>query len=238
MKSTNFCKKMSFGFVAYIALALCFFIFLQTNAHASVSAANPHYDNWAKHRSVIVKASVKAQVDPANMAAVAFIESKFKGDHKRGLFQFEPGTWQAMLKEFGPKYGLSRNTKMSNPMANALMSAELWKKNRGILVARLHREVTPSEVYTAHFLGIGGAIKMLKAGNNRLARDVTPMQAKHNRNHFYNNGKAITVAQFKAKMSGMMNAPKRTYGSEASARALMKYDYAYTTHSRTQKAHI
>jgi len=227
MKTTNFCKRMGVGFFAYIVLVFAALMLLQSHAQASVSTANPHYANWSKHQAVIVKASVKAKVDPSNMAAVAFIESKFKGDTKRGLFQFEPATWRAMLKEFGPKYGLSRNTKMSNPMANALMSAELWKKNRGILTARLHRNVSPSEVYIAHFLGIGGALNMLKAKNNRLARDVTPMQAKHNRNHFYRNGKALTVAQFKAKMTSMMNAPKTTFGSEARARALMTYDYAY-----------
>lgn len=227
MNNSNLCKKLIGGFVAYMLLTFAALMFLAPTAQASVSTSNPHYKNWSKHQAVIVKASVRANIDPSNMAAMAYIESKFDGNTKRGLYQFEGRTWRAMLKEFGPKYGLSRNTSMKNPMANALMAAELWKKNKGILTARLHREVSPTEVYIAHFLGAGGAIKMLKADNGRLARDVTPKQAQTNRTHFYSKGRAITVAQFKAHMSTIVNTPKRTYGTEARARALMNYDYAY-----------
>ncbi|QXO10979.1 hypothetical protein pEaSNUABM54_00153 [Erwinia phage pEa_SNUABM_54] len=196
-------------------------------ATASISTDSPYYQDWSKHRAVIVKASVRANTDPGNMAAVAFIESKFKGNIRRGLFQFDQPTWRAMLKESGAKYGLSQRTKMSNPMANALMAAELWKKNRAFLTAKLGRPVADSEVYMAHFLGNGGALAMLKAKPGRLARDVAPMQAKYNRSLFYSKGKGLTVSQFRVAMAAKLDAPKRTFGSEARARALMNHDYAY-----------
>lgn len=224
--TTSICKKLAAGFLLYILAVFAGLTFLSSTAHASVSTSNPHYDNWSKQRDVIVRASVRAGVDPSDMAATAFIESKFDASHRRGLFQFEQRTWASLLKAHGAKYGLSRKTKMNNPMANALMAAELWKTNRGILTSKLHRKVTPTEVYIAHFLGAGGASAMLKANPNRLARDVTPTQARSNRAHFYNKGKPLTVAQFKAKMSKMVNTPKRTFGSEALAHATMQYDYA------------
>lgn len=227
MNNSNFCKNMLGGFVLYTLVVFAALMFSASPAQASVSTSNPHYKNWSKHQAVIVKASVRAKIDPSNMAAMAYIESKFDGSTKRGLYQFEPRTWRGMLKEFGPKYGLSSRTSMKNPMANALMAAELWKKNKSILTASLHRDVTPTEVYIAHFLGVGGAIKMLKAGDGRLARDVTPNQARYNRTHFYNKGRAMTVAQFKVHMSSIVNTPKRIFGSEARANALMNYDYAY-----------
>lgn len=196
-------------------------------ANASVSTDSPYYQDWTKHRAIIVKASVRAKTDPSNMAAVAFIESKFKGNVRRGLYQFDRPTWNVMLKEFGPKYGLSKRTKMTDPMANALMAAELWKKNEAFLTAKLGRPATASETYMAHFLGNGGALAMLRAKSGRTAQSVTPMQARYNKRLFYTKGKALTVSQFRVAMERQMAAPKRTFGGEARARALMSHDYAY-----------
>lgn len=225
MNENSILQKLAAGFIIYVILAFAGLLTLSDTAHASVSTGNPHAVNWNKHRGVIVKASVRAGIDPSDMAAIAYIESKFDGDTRRGLFQFEGRTWNALLKEYGPKYGLSRNTRMSNPMANALMAAELWKKNEGILKKSLGRDVSSSEIYTAHFLGVYGAVKMLKANPNRLARDVTPQQARYNKPHFYKNGRALSVREFKSKMAGMMANPKRTYGGEARAFATIHYNY-------------
>lgn len=204
---------------------------------ASVSTATPHYKAWEKQRATIVKASVRANVPPSTMAAMAYVETRFDSGAKnkqtgvtKGLYQFDPPTWRAMLRLYGKKYGYGMNTSIYNPMANSLMAAELFKHNRKILEKSLNRKVTDSEVYMAHLLGIGGATKMLKANPNRLARDVMPKAARANKYHFYHNGgkgKPMTVAQFKAELREHVSAPKRTFGTEANAIAIMNYNYVH-----------
>ncbi len=204
------------------------------NANASMSTDRPEYNDWTLQRSTIVKASVRANVSPSTMAAMAYVETRFQPRLKnkttgaaKGMFQFDNPTWQTMLRLYGRQYGYNANTSVYDPMANALMAAELYKHNRKLLEKTLKRKVTDEEVYMAHFLGIGGATKMLKANGNRLARDVTPKQAKYNRSHFYANGKPHTVNEFKRELHKFINAPKRIYGPEAEAYALMKHNFYY-----------
>lgn len=133
-----------------------------------------------------------------------------------GLFQFKPGTWLAMVKRYGDKYGLgeladhiqvNRGTQGSSytvsdpwlrdhilslrkdPRISAMMGAEFLKENKEILESSLHRQPTKTDQYMAHFLGPGGAVNFLrqmKAAPNGSAPDAFPKAAETNHGVFYN----------------------------------------------------
>jgi hypothetical protein len=161
------------------------------------------------------------------MMKLAQRESNFKNtikarskeaDSKKavGLFQFKPGTWLAMVKRYGDKYGLcelaghiqaTRGTGgtsytvsdpwlrdhilslRTDPRLSAIMGAEYLKENKSVLEAALKREPNEAEQYMGHFLGPGGAADFLarmKHEPNQSAVDAFPKAASTNKNVFYN----------------------------------------------------
>ena len=133
-----------------------------------------------------------------------------------GLFQFKPGTWLAMVKRYGDKYGLgeladhievNRGTNGSSytvndpflrdhilslrkdPRISAMMGAEFLKENKEILESSLRREPNKTDQYMAHFLGPGGAVSFLrdlKSNPGASAADAFPKAAETNQGVFYN----------------------------------------------------
>ena len=104
-----------------------------------------------------------------------------------GLYQFTQGTWLATLDKHGSAHGYGwADAKIehgkvkdpaarrqilamrNDPMAASLMAAELASDNRDVLVGVLGREPDAAELYLAHFLGAGGAIKDRPVGCRRL----------------------------------------------------------------------
>lgn len=103
-----------------------------------------------------------------------------------GLFQFTAGTWLDMVKQHGAEHGLGQYADAivkgpdgrltirdkdlkkevldlrSDPRLSAVMAGEYAKDNEKVLEARLGRQVSTHDLYLAHFLGAGGAIKVLK----------------------------------------------------------------------------
>lgn len=114
-----------------------------------------------------------------------------------GLFQFTSGTWLEMVKNHGAEHGLDKYadaiTKGSDgrwtikdkdlkkeildlrrdPKLSALMAAEYAKDNEQVLEAKLGRQVSTNDLYLAHFLGAGGALKVLK-GRHEPDTDQQP----------------------------------------------------------------
>src|SRR6516164_9379394 len=121
----------------------------------------------------------------------------------RGLFQFIETTWLATIKQAGAALGLghyadaitqtasgnyevdptlrSEILKLRNdPNANALMAGAFTKGNASALSERLGRAPSEGELYIAHFLGVGGAARLISlAGSNPNARvaDYFPNRA-------------------------------------------------------------
>ena len=77
----------------------------------------------------------------------------------------------------------------NNPEAASLMAAEHASDNKDALEASLGREATGTDLYMAHFLGLGGAKQFLKAmqvSPDRTAASMFPAAAGANRNVFFN----------------------------------------------------
>lgn len=205
-------------------VTMLFAIMFTCVSHASVSTPSYHKKGWDQHKLFLAQTVKEADGDLLETTVLLSMESGFDFsavNPKTGATggpQFTKRTWNAVIKEFGPKYGLSKNTPRTNKRASVLMQIEHNKDNRRVLERRLGRPVQTHEVFLAHFLGQGGSYKMLRAKNNRLAKDVLPDAAAMNPNHFYRDGKRrqqpYTVAQFKQNFKNRTIAATKLYRSE------------------------
>ena len=147
-----------------------------------------------------------------------------------GLFQFIEQTWLATVKHAGPALGYGRfadaiSTNSSgrfevqdtglrqqilnlrvDPTVNALMAGALTKWNGEWLAAKLGRPPREGELYLAHFLGAGGASKLISLASSSpqaSAAGVFPRAAGANRSIFYDKqGEPRSVAQVYKMMVG------------------------------------
>lgn len=138
--------------------------------------------------------------DPKLMLGVAGMESSFDPNAKSstsnasGLFQFIPSTWDSMLSKHGSKYGLDMNTSPLNAKANAIMGGEYLKTNAKA-ISGVKPNPTPTDLYTAHFLGGGGAKKLFGSDPGTSAPDLMPAAAKANKSIFYNGNSPRTTGE-------------------------------------------
>jgi hypothetical protein len=147
-----------------------------------------------------------------------------------GLFQFIEQTWLSTLKAAGhalgygryadaivqtPAGGFSvpdpgmRNAVLNlrnDPTANAAMAGVFTQRNGAELRERLGRPVNGGELYIAHFLGPGGAAKLIAhAANtpNVSAAGLFPGAAESNRPIFYDrSGRARSVGEVYSTLVG------------------------------------
>lgn len=139
-----------------------------------------------------------------------------------GLFQFIEQTWLHTLKTAGPALGLAdaaaaiertesgryvvadpaqRRQIMDlrkDPAAASAMAGAFTRSNAQYLRGRLGREPNDGELYIAHFLGAGGAAKLISSAENNpqaSAADLFPGAARANRSIFYRGGAARTAGQ-------------------------------------------
>jgi hypothetical protein len=142
----------------------------------------------------------------------------------RGLFQFVEQTWLGTLKQSGAALGYGRYAdaisrtasghyqvtdpalrsqilKLRNdPEANAVMAGAFTKANATYLAEKLGREPSEGELYIAHFLGAGGAARLIsQAASNPNATAATAFgnAAQANPSIFYDRrtGAVRTVGQ-------------------------------------------
>ena len=149
--------------------------------------------NFNQNKQHIANAAKATGVDAGLLTTFAVMESGLKADAgattsgAKGLFQFIPSTWAAMLKMHGSKYGLGPRTSVYDPRANSLMGAEYVKYNANVL-KKQGLSVNPLHLYFTHFLGEGGGPKFLKQmmkTPNAIAANVFSKAAKANKNIFY-----------------------------------------------------
>lgn len=136
-----------------------------------------------------------------------------------GLYQFIESSWLAVVKKHGAEHGLGwaanaigpgnrvadAGTRQAilalrnDPAAASLMAAEHASDNKDAIEGSLGRAATGTDLYMAHFLGLGGATKFLsamKADPDASAAALFPSAARANRGVFYDNaGHARSVAQ-------------------------------------------
>jgi soluble lytic murein transglycosylase-like protein len=144
----------------------------------------------------IDRASKEVGVDKSLMYAMAKQESGFnpnaaaKTSSAKGLYQFIKGTWEGMVKKYGSKYPILQEKGPEDSYANALAGALFIKENSDFL-AKSNIPINATTIYAAHFLGPGGARKLLTADPNANAAELMPQAANANDFIFYNktNGK-------------------------------------------------
>lgn len=140
-----------------------------------------------------------------------------------GLFQFIDQTWLGTVKEAGAQLGYGNYadaiTKLSDgsysvsdptarraimklrddPVAASSMAAVLTQSNSFKLTGMIGRRPTDSELYMAHFMGVGGAAKLISnAEDNPQASGARlfPNAAAANRSIFYDRtGRARSISE-------------------------------------------
>lgn len=155
-------------------------------------------------------------------------DAKAKTSSAAGLFQFIDQTWLAAVKNYGAAHGLGEEAAAITKTASggyavadgakkqaildlrfdaskaAALAGELIQENTRGLESRLGRAVGAADVYTAHFLGLGGAVKLLSASPDAIAADISPRAAAANRAVFYDGARAKTVKEVMASISKSM----------------------------------
>jgi Transglycosylase SLT domain len=166
----------------------------------------------------------------------------------RGLYQFIDQTWLATVKDAGGQAGYGQYadaiTKTSSgdyavsdpaarravmklrddPQAASAMAAALTQNNSFQLTGKIGRRPTDGELYMAHFMGVGGAAKLIASAEDNPQASGAPLfpnAAAANRSIFYDRqGRARSVsevyAELNARYAGAAN-------SQATQTALAMY---------------
>lgn len=197
--------------------------------------------------SAIQLASQKTGIDFNYLLGQAQVESGMRSNARAstssatGLYQFIEQSWLGVVKEHGDKHGMGwasdsiRQTSSgrfvvsdptarqailslrNDPQAASLMAAEHASDNKDALEASLGREATGTDLYMAHFLGIGGARKFLKAMDanpGRSGASLFPAAAQANRNIFYSsNGTPRSLGQIYERFAGKLDKGAAAVGA-------------------------
>jgi hypothetical protein len=146
-----------------------------------------------------------------------------------GLYQFIDQTWLATVKEAGGQLGYGQYsdaiTKTSSgdyavsdpslrqaimklrddPKASSSMAAALTQSNSFQLTGMIGRRPTDAELYMAHFMGVGGAAKLISSAQDTpraTAAQMFPSAAAANRPIFYDrDGQARSVSQVYSELT-------------------------------------
>jgi Transglycosylase SLT domain len=141
----------------------------------------------------------------------------------RGLYQFIDQTWLGTVKEAGDQLGygkyadaIARNSDGSysvsdpkartaimrlrdDPDAASAMAGVLTQSNSFKLTGSIGRRPTDAELYMAHFMGVGGAAKLISSAEdnpNANAAQMFPKAAAANTSIFYEgSGRARSVSE-------------------------------------------
>lgn len=160
-----------------------------------------------------------------------------------GLYQFIDSTWLGMVKEVGPQLGLQAQAdaidKTSSgkyvcsdatqrqkildlrydPSINAIMAGAFTQRNQAILSSSLGRSPSEGELYTAHVMGAGGAVRLLEMAKNTpnaSAADAFPEAAAANRPLFYHkDGSPRTATETLARIAGKFDTTPAASTSQA-----------------------
>jgi hypothetical protein len=192
-------------------------------AHPAVTGAirNASRMTGANFQYLLATAKVESNLNP-NAAG--------RTSTAKGLFQFIEQTWLATLKEQGPALGYGRYAQAiertpagqyavrdpraeaailnlrSDPTANAVMAGAYTRENTDRLSSTLGRNPTEGELYIAHFLGAGGASRLIGLAGEApraVAAEQFPGAARANPSIFYTReGKARSVSQVYGVLTG------------------------------------
>lgn len=162
-------------------------------------------------RTAINAAAAKYGVSSEYLFQTARRESNFNAKAQAGtssaagLFQFTKGT--------ASQFGL---TDRLDAGKSAEAAARLTAQNAKYLESKTGHAATNGELYAAHFLGAGGAAKLINASTkNPMATgaELFPDAAKANKNVFYKNGKALSVSELMANINSTFGSASGNVGA-------------------------
>ncbi|MGY4260838.1 hypothetical protein ACVI1L_007906 [Bradyrhizobium sp. USDA 4516] len=182
-----------------------------------------------KVASSIKQAAATAGTSFEYLLTTAKMESNFNPragattSSAHGLYQFIDQTWLGTVKEAGSQLGygqyadaITRNSDGSysvgdpsaraavmklrdDPDAASSMAAVLTQSNSFKLTGKLGRRPTDAELYMAHFMGVGGAGKLISSAEDSPSANAArmfPKAAAANQSIFYDkSGSARSVSQ-------------------------------------------
>lgn len=190
-------------------------------------------------QSAIARAASRTGVDFNYLLGQAKLESGLNATARAGtssatgLYQFIDQSWLSVVKKHGAEHGLgwaadaigSSGGRMTvsdgatrsailalrnNPEVASLMAAEHASDNSDALRSTLGREATGTDLYMAHFLGLGGAkqfLSAMQATPDRTAASLFPAAARANRNVFFDSaGGARSLSEVYDRFAGKLGA--------------------------------
>lgn len=191
-------------------------------AAAGIDAARARVTGAIKQAANAIGASFEYLLAAAKMESDFNPTAGASTSSAHGLYQFIDQTWLGTVKEAGGQLGYGQYadaiTKTSSgeytvsdptmrkaimklrddPVASSAMAAALTQSNSFKLTGMIGRRPTDGELYMAHFLGVGGAAKLIGAAEDNpqaSAARMFPNAAAANRSIFYDrNGGARSVS--------------------------------------------
>lgn len=169
-------------------------------------------------QSAIALASQKTGIDFNYLLGQAQLESGMNANARAGtssasgLYQFIDQSWLRVMKAHGAEHGMSwaanaitQNSSgrmtvsdpatrrailalRNDPQTASIMAAEHASDNKDGLESALGRPATGTDLYMAHFLGLGGArsfLKTMAVSPDRTGAAMFPAAARANRGVFY-----------------------------------------------------
>lgn len=192
------------------------------------AAPRPRPSRSAGTRAVLTAAAVSAGVDPGFLIRTAVRESASnpvamaRTSSARGMFQFVEQSWLIAVFKWGARHGLAREARLIRvdregrayvrdpdaareilalryfPQYAAALAAESAAENARLLENALGRPPSGSELYAAHLLGSGGAIRLIQAAYSRPSLPAAwlfPQAAASNARLFYRRGAPVSVSE-------------------------------------------
>jgi len=189
----------------------------------------------ARVAGAIKQAASSSGVSVEYMLTTAKMESDFNPtagastSSARGLYQFIEQTWLGTVKEAGGQLGYGQYAEAigktasgeyvvrdpgmrqsimklrDDPVASSAMAAILTQSNSFQLTGKIGRRPTDAELYMAHFLGTGGAARLIAQAEDNPRASATrmfPNAAAANRPIFYDRtGKGRSVSEVYSVLS-------------------------------------
>lgn len=216
-------------------------------------AANAQGFGLGSIQSAIALASQKTGIDFNYLLGQAQVESGLRADARAGtssatgLYQFIDQSWLRVVKQHGAEHGLGWAADAIQPGANgrltvsdpqtrqailnlrndpqtaSLMAAEHAADNKAAIEGALGRPATGTDLYMAHFLGLGGArnfLTTMASSPDRIGAAMFPAAARANRSIFYgSDGQPRTLAEIYDRFSTKLDRGAAAVGATGLASA-------------------
>ena len=222
----------------------------------TVSAISP---TTQRVTSAIQRAAQRTGIDFDYLLGQAKLESGLNATARAGtssasgLYQFIEQSWLSVVKKHGAEHGLGwaadsiqqtgsgRFTVTggnraailglrNNPEIASLMAAEHAGDNKDGIEAVTGRAATGTDLYMAHFLGLGGArtfLSAMKGNPDRSAASLFPAAARANRNVFFErDGSARSLSDVYQRFADKLGAGAASAGAGTGSAAATAMQFA------------